>query len=418
MIAALSRLTERLLDPSALPASPPVRDVARGAVISDRAPSVAAEGTFILLDVSRRKKTALFDLAARFCLTVEKAMQGPTSDPDSWNIAVIAQAAEAESRKSARAALGLLASRAHPETVWPALVARNALRFEDQGDRLEAEMVAAGAMAALRGVHPFVLMRVMASRLGQEYQAHASEWITDRLRRRKTPAEQLIVPGDLPELLDEISADPTLLELALRAAGREMSAAALSGCPDEHIKAAKACFGRIGGAVLGDSIRSYRARLSTDEIADAQAAFSELIRALKADRDLRVPVKESDDDAESLLDPDLVEDLSDLILELDQKLLKSIIAPISASRLAVLFPTMSPAARDRILKESGTMKESRIINALEDMDQMGIHELTREAQSFAQRVLAAFAPRGVTRGRQIPVPAKVRSLLSALLARE
>ena len=170
--------------------------------------------------------------------------------------------------------------------------------------------------------------------------------------------------------------------------------------------------------MLGDSIRSYRARLSTDEIADAQAAFSELIRALKADRDLRVPVKESDDDAESLLDPDLVEDLSDLILELDQKLLKSIIAPISASRLAVLFPTMSPAARDRILKESGTMKESRIINALEDMDQMGIHELTREAQSFAQRVLTAFAPRGVTRGRQIPVPAKVRSLLSALLARE
>ena len=392
MIAALSRLTERLLDPGT--------------------------GNYSLLEVSRRKKTALFDVAARFSLTVEKAMQGPSTDPESWNMSVIAQAAETESRKPARAALNLLASRTHPEAVWPSLMARHALRLDDQGDRLEAEMVAAGAIAALRGLHPFIVMRVMASRLGQEYQEHATEWIQDRLRRRKIPPEQLIVPGELPELLDEIAADPTLLELALRAAGRDMAAAALSGCPEEYIRAARASFGRIGGAVLGDAVRAYRARLSTDEIADAQAAFAELIHALREDRELRAPEQVAEPEPETTLDPSLMEDLSDLILELDPKTLKSVIAPLSAPRAAALLQTMSPAARDRTLALAGSMKERRIINALEDMEQPGVLELTREAQAFAQKVLATLAPRGVTPGRRIPVPAKVRALLSALLARE
>lgn len=395
MIAALCRSTARLAGPT-----------------QDIAPS------FTPLRVSGRKKSALFELAQRFCLAVEKASPQMPAAPDAWNVAELTASAAMESRKTVRTAFSLLSSRSHPDAVWPAFSTGSFACLDDPGDILETEMLAAGTAAALQGTHPYVLMRILSARLGAEYHEKATEWILDRIRRRRSTPEELIVPGELPDLLYEIKEEGGRLGHAIRAAGGEMAAAALAGCPEEDIKAARACFGRIGGAVLADSVRRYRARLSTDEIADAQSAFADIIRALRTEYEDTSPGREGTVEPEILPDPALVEDLSDLILELDPRILKSVVVPMSSKRMAALFQTMSPAARERIFSVTGAMKEGRIINALENMEQMGVFELTREAQGFAQKILAQSAPRGIARGKQIQVPLKVRKLLTAILGRE
>ncbi|MEN6477107.1 MAG: hypothetical protein ABFC75_03855 [Rectinema sp.] len=396
MIAALCRTTAALEEP--LPPYTAATAATAVAMAGDDRDPVPPQ-------VSGRKKSALFTLAERFALAAEKAA---IEDSSAWAVA-----AESESRKSLRIVLNALAAGTHPDAVQPALAQAGFAGSADPGDRLESDMLAAGAVEALRGSHPYILMRVMTARLGPEYYEKTTEWILERIKRRKYVENEFFVPGDLPEVLARLEKIPGKLELALRMAGREMSAAALCGCPAESIVAVLAPCGRIGGAILEDSMRAYRAKLSTEEIADAQAAFADLARELDEPKAHTEPVEPED-----VPDPGLVEDLTDLILELDPKLLRTVALSMDPKKLASLLQVMAPAGHDRMLTTIGPMRESRVINALDAAQPLGSFELTREAQVFAQKILAAAVPKGKTRGKTIPLPAKVRRLLSSILGRE
>ena len=82
--------------------------------------------------------------------------------------------------------------------------------------------------------------------------------------------------------------DKRNLERAIRASGRDIAAAALAGCPEESVDLARPLFARIGAAALEDDAAHLRSRLSGDEIAQAQAAFLEVVRSLEERGELRL----------------------------------------------------------------------------------------------------------------------------------
>jgi hypothetical protein len=79
---------------------------------------------------------------------------------------------------------------------------------------------------------------------------------------------------------------------------------------------------------------------------------------------------------------------------------------------------MEPIAHDRLFTSIGSNKGKKILDALEASAPLNTNELTRLAQTFAQKVLAEIAPKSKTLGRSFPLPARVRQLLSAILSRE
>jgi hypothetical protein len=261
---------------------------------------------------------------------------------------------------------------------------------------------------------------VMTAALGLEFHAETGAWLRERVQRKKPRQEELIVPGDLPEILLRMAVRPGYLETALRLAGNGMTAAALSGCPRESLHLVKKGLGSIGGAVFEDSVVLYRARLSTDEIADAQAAFAEFLREVEAEAEAESYTTLAP--AEPVTDPSLMRDLSSLILEMDGKLLKAVATGMDNRSLAEVMQGMDPAAHDRILVALGTRRESKVLDTLGGSEPLGGFEILRAAQAFCQAVLASVSPK--SRGgpdrkpATLPLPARVRSLLSAILGRE
>ena len=240
---------------------------------------------------------------------------------------------------------------------------------------------------------------------------------SEHFSQRTEEDEELIIPGDLSEILSDTRLSPGQIDMAVRMAGNQLMAASLAGCPRQTVDLVKTLsYSRLGGALLDWNIREARARLSSDELSDAQSAFLELLGSL----DEPNPAELRQEDWSSGIDESLVADISNLIMELDERILKSVVAALDPALIASLIQAMEPIAHDRLFSCAPSSRSKKILNALEVAQALSLNEITRRAQIFAQKVLSELTPKTSKRGagRSLQLSASLRQNLTSILSRE
>lgn len=355
------------------------------------------------------KKTAIYlELAARFVLSVSQFQKEGRER--------IVAAAREERRRLLKFSYSLIASSTTPELVRQAFHSAGLSSTAGYPDECESEMFITGTRLAIAKAHPVVIMRTMTAYLGLQVFDQVESWLLEHFGQQAKEDEELIIPGDLSEILSENRLSPGQIDQAVRMAGQQLTAASLAGCSRQTIDLVKSlAYSRLGGALLDWNIREARSRLSSDELSDAQSAFMELLGSL----DEASPTELQQEAWSSGVDESLVADISGLILELDEKVLKSVVAGLEPALLASLIQAMEPIAHDRLFSCAPSSRSKKILNALEATQMLSLNELTRRAQLFAQKVLSELAPktrRGAARSLQLP--ASLRQHLTSILSRE
>ena len=298
--------------------------------------------------ISRQKKDALFELACRIATLADKTRQSASS---------LERAAAAETRQSLRSALALVAAGADSGGLERGLA--GLAEDADPGSRLELEIVASGVGAILSGEHYSIIMRRMCAFLGPDYFDKAAEWLDDKARRRRFRPEDLVIPGEMPDVVQALSLNPRGLELALRASGRAVSAAALAGCPRDSIDQAKRLYTRVGAAALEEDAAYLRGRLSGDEIAEAQAAFLEVVGSLEERGEIRIGFE---DDFGT--DQAFVAAFTRAIMALSPSAIRSVFKGAEGPLVATAMQGLEPEAHDRILSALSMKETKRILDAI------------------------------------------------------
>jgi hypothetical protein len=320
--------------------------------------------------VSRQKKDALFELATRIGVIAEQARLSDTA---------LAKAATAERRKMLKIGLEILASGADRENLDRGFAKAVPRPESDPGAELEWLVVRAGLRGIAADEHYSIIMRSMTAFLGFEYFDKAELWLTEQTRRRKNRTESLVVPGELPDVIRILAMDKRNLERTVRAAGRDIMAASLAGCPQESLDLVRPLYGRIGAAALEDDATRLRSRLSGDEIAQAQATFLEVLRNLEERGELRLGPED-----ELVADPAFVAALTRAILGLDSGVIRSAFRASEGALVATAMQGMEPEAHDHILEVLSKKEMKRILDSVDDTD-----PLPRRAVQGAGKELAA-----------------------------
>lgn len=355
------------------------------------------------------KKTAIYlELAARFVTNVWHYQKEGKER--------ILSAAREEKRRLVKYSYSLIASSTAPELVRQAFCSAGLSSAAGYPDECESEMFITGTRLAITKAHPVVIMRSMTAYLGLQVFDQVESWLLEHFGEQGEEDEELIIPGDLSEILSDKRISPGQINLAIHMAGNQLVAASLAGCPRHTVDLVKSlAYSRLGGALLDWNIREARSRLSSDELSDAQSAFMELLGSL----DEPNPAELRQEDWSSGVDESLVADISDLILELDERVLKSVVAGLEPALLASLIQAMEPIAHDRLFSCAPSSRSKKILNALEAATPLSLNELTRRAQIFAQKVLSELAPK--TRhgaARSLQLSASLRQHLTSILSRE
>ncbi len=335
------------------------------------------------IKVSRQKKDALFEIAARIESVAERAR--------SESGRALSLASKAERRKPLRRGLELLAGGADAEGLERGLSEMRLAAESDPGAILELRLTLAGLGGILAGEHPYVLMRRMTAHLGAEYFEKTSKYLLSRLKRRRPHTDTLVVPGDMPDLIRSLALDPRNLERAVHAAGRDISAAILAGCPQESLNLVKPLYGKIGGASLEDDASQLRGRLSGDEISQAQAAFGDLVRSLEERGEI---VLGSEDDLAT--DPAFIAEFTRIVLALDERTIKEAFRQTSGGVIAVAMQGMQPVAHERILGVLSKRDERRILDAIDDSNPLQRTAIRAAGSELAVQLLAAASRSGTS----------------------
>lgn len=323
--------------------------------------------------VTRQKKDALFDLAGRVTLLADKARGSPSS---------LERAAEAEKRKSLRSALALVAAGADADGLERGM--SGLLAEADPGSRLELEMVTAGVRGVLAGEHYSIVMRRMAAFLGPEYFDKASAWLSEKARRRRPRIEELVVPGEMPDVVRALAINPRCLELAIRASGRAVSAAALAGCPEESVDLVKRLFDRIGAIALEEDAAYLRTRLSGDEISEAQAAFLEVVGSLEERGEIRLGGEDELGTEETF-----VAAFTKAILAVGPAAIRAAIKTAEGHLVATAMQGLEPEAHDHILSSLPKKETKRILDAIDEADPLPRRAIVGAGRELAARLIAA-----------------------------
>jgi len=220
------------------------------------------------------KKTAIYlELAARFVLTVAQYQR-------EGNQRILAAARE-ERRRLLKYAYSLIASSTAPELVRQAFYSAGLSSASGYADECESEMFITGTRLAITKAHPVVIMRTMTAYLGLQVFDQVESWLLEHFSGKLEDDEELIIPGDLSEILSDTRLSPGQIDLAVRMAGHQLIAASLAGCPRQTVDLVKSLsYSKLGEALLDWNIREARSRLSSDELSDAQSAFMELLGSL------------------------------------------------------------------------------------------------------------------------------------------
>ncbi|MGO8693514.1 MAG: FliG C-terminal domain-containing protein [Rectinemataceae bacterium] len=341
-----------------------------------RALAARAPGSWEAPRVSRQKRDALFELAMRIAIIAERSR--------AFEREALAEAALVESRRILRTGLELASAGAEIEAIEAAFASGPALSRPEPGEALELALTLAGLRGLLGREHPYSIMRRMSARLGPEYFDRTEAWILSRIGRRRVRSEPLIVPGELPDIIRALALDPRSLERSLRAAGRDLAVAALAGCPQESIDMAKPFFGKIGGAIIEDDVAHLRARLSGDEISEAQATFIEVVRGLAERGRLQLG-----EEADFSADPAFVSALTRAVLSLDDRVLKAGLRGLDGKALAVAMQGMEPSAHDRILGVLPKRDERRLLDAIDDASPLEGRAIQEAGRKLSAKLLAA-----------------------------
>jgi hypothetical protein len=342
-----------------------------------RAIAEAARDSLDASKVSRQKKDALFELAARIAVLAEQIRASQHA---------AAKAAAVEKRKPLKVGLELLASGAGSEQVYRGFAAAIQRPKADPGAELEWVLV----RSALKGIaddeHYSVIMRRMTAYLGPEYFDKTEGWLLDKVKRRKNRDESLVVPGELPDVIRILAMDKRNLERALHASGRDIATAALAGCPQESMDLARPLYGKIGAAALEDDVARLRSRLSGDEISQAQATFLEVVRSLEERGEFRLGPED-----ELSADPEFVAALTKAVLGLDSSLIKSAFRSAEGALVATAMQGMQPTAHDRILEALSKKEIKRILDAIDDADPLPRRAVQGAGKELAARLFEAAA---------------------------
>ncbi|HWR13140.1 MAG TPA: hypothetical protein VN445_15050 [Rectinemataceae bacterium] len=322
-----------------------------------------------------------------------------------------------EKKKLHKFAYSLITSASPADSVRPAFVAAGLSGKTSPQEECEAEMLIAGTELALKNAHPIVILRMMTAFLGFSVFDDVEKWLMEHFGAERKQDEELIIPGDLPDILTERNRSPGSIGQALRLAGPPLVAATLAGCPTQMIDYMKSlAYSPLGRILLDWEIGNARDRLSSEELSDAQNAFMELLTSFRDDAEAHMGTEAEEWPMD--VDKELVSDISNLILELDEHVLKSVISGMNPKLAASLIQAMEPIAHDRLFSSVASSKSKKILDALESSTPLSNNELTRRAQIFAQKVLSEIAPRSKTLGKSLPLPARLRQLLTAILSRE
>jgi len=342
-----------------------------------RAIAEASRGFIATEKVSRQKEDALFELASRIALLAE---QSRLSDK------ALAKAAASERRKSMKIGLEMVAAGIDAEGLDRALAASAPRTGADPGAALEWMLVRVGLRGIADDEHYSVIMRRMTAFLGPGFFDKAEAWLLDRAKRRKSRSESLVVPGELPDVIRILAMDKRNLERALRASGRDISAAALAGCPQESMDLARPLYGKIGASALEDEAAHLRSRLSGDEIAQAQAAFLEVLRNLEERGELRLGPED-----ELSADPAFISALTKAVLGLDAAVIKGAFKATEGAVIATSMQGMEPEAHDHILESLPKKEIKRILDAIDDADPLPRRAVQGAGKELAERLFEAAA---------------------------
>jgi hypothetical protein len=344
----------------------------------NRAIAEAAGDSLELSKVSRQKKDALFELAARIGILAEQLRASP---------AALARAASAEKRKPLRVGLELLAvGSAVPGSLDRGFAASIPRPRTDPGAELEWMLVRAGIRGIADDEHYSVIMRRMTAFLGPEFFAKTEAWLLERVKRRKSRPESLVVPGELPDVIRILAMDKRNLERALHASGRDIAAAALAGCPQESMDLARPLYGKIGAAALEDDAARLRSRLSGDEISQAQATFLEVVRSLEERGEFMLGAED-----ELSAEPEFVAALTKAVLGLDSSLIRGAFRSVQGVLIATAMQGMQPSAHDRILEALSKKEIKRILDAIDDSDPLPRRAVQGAGKELAGRLFEAAA---------------------------
>lgn len=358
-----------------------------------------------------RKTDTLLEITKRF---VSAVAEFRVSGKDA-----LTELAHEEKRKSLKLAYSVIGAGQSEASVRSAFALAGIGAKGSTIDPREVEMLISGTELALRQVHPIAISRMMTAYIGFSCFEATEQWLKEKFSVKPSNGRdinELIIPGDLPEVLLSGLQSAGEISLAVRLAGPQLVAAACAGCPREATERIKsAAYDDLGAIMLEAEILAARDRLSSDELADTQNAFLELLGSVQENS---ADLLAEDVRRTETIDPELVAEVSGLVLELDEKLLKIVAMSLDARTIADLIQTMEPIAHDRLFSCLPGVRGKRILDALENAIPLATPELTRKAQIFAQRVLAEIAPKGKTFGKHLTLPAKVRELLSSILSRE
>ena len=286
----------------------------------DRLPSPSEPSGQNFPALKPRTIQACLELAKKFVTTIQRYR--------SEGKEALLAATREEKKKNLKYAYSLVASGMPQENVASAFARAGFLEAESSKDEFDSAMLLTGVQLALKNVHPIAIMRAMTAYLGFAVYEEVGSWLAQRYSSPIRQEEELLLPGELADAVYAFTDDPGSLGQAIRLAGLPLLAAASAGCPDETLSIIKSVgFNSLGSALLDDEIQNARSRLSSDELSDAQHAFLTLLGSLKE----LVPKGIVEEEAwKRSMDAGLVSEVSELILNLDARILKTVISAMDA----------------------------------------------------------------------------------------
>ncbi len=322
-------------------------------------------------------------------------------------------------RKATKLAYLLLASETEPAAIHDAFRRSGLLSGGQRSNKPEALLWLAGTEAIARGIHPYIVFLIMSSYFGLETAESEFRWLQERTKASSTKLEEYIVPGDLTDTIEEALKEPGRLQRTIRVAGMPLSASAFAGCSLYYIEKILALVGPVGALILTEMMVSARKRLVSDEISTAQQAFLDLFTQEETEPEMAEEETGAGEQAlPNLPDPELIQTTTNIVMDAEAKILKATLSAMSDSEIASLLRCLEAIAHERLLNLISPGRQKRVLMVIQKTENVTSGQMLRDAQLFAQKLLATYAPKNLKPGVTLSIPEKLRGLISYLLGRE
>lgn len=325
-------------------------------------------------------------------------------------------------RKAMKLAYLLLASESDAAAIRDAFLRSGLLSTGQRASKLDALIWLAGTEAASRGIHPYTIFLIMTAFFGPAAAETELRWLQEKAKATIPALEEFIVPGDLTDTIEEALKEPARLQRTIRIAGMPLSASAFAGCSLYYIEKILVLIGPIGASILAEMIHSARQRLMSDEISTAQQAFLDLFAQeegeTEAPENQRIKGLEAFEEEEVFADPDLIRSTTKIVMLAEAKVLKATLSSMSDNEIASILRCMEAIAHERLLSLISPGRQKHVLTIIQKTGNTTNSRMLRDAQLFAQKLLASYAPKNLKPGESLSIPEEVRALISSLLSRE